>query len=71
MLKIARHGKRDMIGRGLAWLRVTSRLTKKNSLMDYPMKCEVWGKHLFDPRTGQTAWSNNGALVILIITAII
>ncbi|EQC1641790.1 phage tail tip protein J-related protein, partial [Proteus mirabilis] len=25
----------------------------------------VWGKHLFDPRTGQTAWSNNGALVIL------
>ncbi|NBL95364.1 phage tail tip protein J-related protein, partial [Proteus sp. G2675] len=29
------------------------------------VKCEVWGKHLFDPRTGQTAWSNNGALVVL------
>uniref|UniRef100_UPI0008F82C2A phage tail tip protein J-related protein n=3 Tax=Morganellaceae TaxID=1903414 RepID=UPI0008F82C2A len=29
------------------------------------VKCEVWGKHLFDPRTGQTEWSNNGALVIL------
>ncbi|MDE9591166.1 hypothetical protein, partial [Xenorhabdus bovienii] len=29
------------------------------------IKCEVWGKKLYDPRTQKTAWSNNGALVIL------
>ncbi|NBN45683.1 DUF1983 domain-containing protein, partial [Proteus sp. G2626] len=58
--------KEDMIGRGLAWLRVTLTFDQEKFPYGLPnVKCEVWGKHLFDPRTGQTEWSNNGALVIL------
>lgn len=66
MLKNCPSWKEDMIGRGLAWLRVTLRFDQEKFPYGLPnVKCEVWGKHLFDPRTGQTAWSNNGALVIL------
>ena len=66
MLKNCPSWKEDMIGRGLAWLRVTLTFDQEKFPYGLPnVKCEVWGKHLFDPRTGQTAWSNNGALVIL------
>ncbi|HCZ8681638.1 TPA: phage tail protein, partial [Proteus mirabilis] len=66
MLKNCSSWKEDMIGRGLAWLRVTLTFDQEKFPYGLPnVKCEVWGKHLFDPRTGKTAWSNNGALVIL------
>ena len=66
MLKNCPSWKEDMIGRGMAWLRVTLTFDQEKFPYGLPnVKCEVWGKHLFDPRTGQTAWSNNGALVIL------
>lgn len=66
MLKNCPSWKEDMIGRGLAWLRVTLTFDQEKFPYGLPnVKCEVWGKHLFDPRTGQTVWSNNGALVIL------
>ncbi|MBI6504237.1 DUF1983 domain-containing protein [Proteus mirabilis] len=66
MLKNCPSWKEDMIGRGLAWLRVTLTFDQEKFPYGLPnVKCEVWGKYLFDPRTGQTAWSNNGALVIL------
>ncbi|NBM79692.1 DUF1983 domain-containing protein [Proteus sp. G2659] len=66
MLKNCPSWKEDMIGRGLAWLRVTLMFDQEKFPYGLPnVKCEVWGKHLFDPRTGQTAWSNNGALVVL------
>ncbi|WP_337237679.1 phage tail tip fiber protein [Proteus faecis] len=66
MLKNCPSWKEDMIGQGLAWLRVTLTFDQEKFPYGLPnVKCEVWGKHLFDPRTGQTAWSNNGALVIL------
>ncbi len=66
MLKNCPSWKEDMIGRGLAWLRVTLTFDQEKFPYGLPnVKYEVWGKHLFDPRTGQTVWSNNGALVIL------
>ncbi|MBG6038256.1 DUF1983 domain-containing protein [Proteus cibarius] len=66
MLKNCSSWKEDMIGRGLAWLRVTLTFDQEKFPYGLPnVKCEVWGKHLFDPRTEQIAWSNNGALVIL------
>ena len=66
MLKNCPSWKEDMIGRGMAWLRVTLTFDQEKFPYGLPnVKCEVWGKHLFDPRTGQTTWSNNGALVIL------
>ena len=66
MFKNCPSWKEDMIGRGLAWLRVTLTFDQEKFPYGLPnVKCEVWGKHLFDPRTGQTVWSNNGALVIL------
>ncbi|HEK0385326.1 TPA: phage tail protein, partial [Proteus mirabilis] len=66
MLKNCPSWKEDMIGRGMAWLRVTLTFDQEKFPYGLPnVKCEVWGKHLFDPRTGQTEWSNNGALVIL------
>ncbi|CRL59016.1 phage tail protein [Proteus penneri] len=66
MLKNCPSWKEDMIGRGMAWLRVTLTFDQEKFPYGLPnVKCEVWGKHLFDPRTGQIEWSNNGALVIL------
>ncbi|HGN2857393.1 TPA: phage tail protein, partial [Proteus mirabilis] len=66
MLKNCPSWKEDMIGRGLAWLRVTLTFDQEKLPYGLPnVKCEVWGKHLFDPRTGQTVWGNNGVLVIL------
>ncbi|HID8296212.1 TPA: phage tail protein, partial [Proteus mirabilis] len=66
MLKNCPSWKEDMIGRGMAWLRVTLTFDQEKFPYGLPnVKCEVWGKHLFEPRTGQSVWSNNGALVIL------
>lgn len=66
MLKNCPSWKEDMIGRGMAWLRVTLTFDQEKFPYGLPnVKCEIWGKKLFDPRTGKTEWSNNGALVIL------
>ena len=55
-----------MIGRGLAWLRLTLRFDQEKFPYGVPnVKSELWGKEIYDPRTEKTAWSNNGALVIL------
>ncbi|EMO5258118.1 TPA: DUF1983 domain-containing protein [Proteus mirabilis] len=66
MLKNCPSWKEDMIGRSMAWLRVTLKFDQEKFPYGLPnVKCEIWGKKLFDPRTGETKWSNNGALVIL------
>nr|WP_278979500.1 DUF1983 domain-containing protein [Providencia alcalifaciens] len=66
MLKNAPSWKEDMIGDGLAWLRLTLRYDAEKFPYGVPnVKVEVWGKQLFDPRTNQTIWSNNGALIVL------
>ncbi|RNT31851.1 DUF1983 domain-containing protein [Proteus mirabilis] len=66
MLKNCPSWKEDMIGRGMAWLRVTLTFDQEKFPYGLPnVKCEIWGKKLFDPRTGKTEWSNNGALAIL------
>lgn len=66
MLKNCPSWKEDMMGRGMAWLRVTLTFDQEKFPYGLPnVKCEIWGKKLFDPRTGKTEWSNNGALVIL------
>ncbi|MBD1229396.1 phage tail tip protein J-related protein, partial [Xenorhabdus griffiniae] len=66
MLENCPSWKPDMIGRNMAWLRVTLKFDAEKFPYGLPnIKCEVWGKKLHDPRTGETRWSNNGALVIL------
>ncbi|WP_237386706.1 phage tail tip fiber protein [Xenorhabdus sp. Sc-CR9] len=66
MLENCPSWKPDMIGREMAWLRVTLKFDTEKFPYGLPnIKCEVWGKKLYDPRTQKTAWSNNGALVIL------
>lgn len=66
LLKNAPSWKSDMIGDGLAWLRLTLRYDAEKFPYGVPnIKVEVWGKPVYDPRTNKTAWSNNGALIIL------
>lgn len=66
LVKNAPSWKNDMIGRGLAWIRLTLRYDAEKYPYGVPnVKVEVWGKELFDPRSNRTIWSNNGALVIL------
>ncbi|WP_294110754.1 DUF1983 domain-containing protein [Providencia sp.] len=66
MLKNAPSWKEDMIGNGLAWLRLALKYDAEKFPYGVPnVKVEVWGKQVYDPRTNKTAWSNNGALVIL------
>lgn len=66
LLKHAPSWKEDMIGRGLAWLRLTLHFDQEKFPYGVPnVKSELWGKEIYDPRTEKTAWSNNGALVIL------
>ncbi|MGO2337135.1 phage tail tip protein J-related protein, partial [Providencia sp.] len=66
MLKNAPSWKEDMIGNGLAWLRLALKYDAEKFPYGVPnVKIEVWGKQIYDPRSDKTAWSNNGALVIL------
>ncbi|SPP31499.1 hypothetical protein ARAF_0628 [Arsenophonus endosymbiont of Aleurodicus floccissimus] len=66
LVKNAPSWKNDMIGRGLAWLRLTLTYDAEKFPYGVPnVKVEVWGKEIFDPRSNRTNWSNNGALVIL------
>lgn len=66
LLKNAPSWKSDMIGDGLAWLRLTLKYDAEKFPYGVPnVKVEIWGKPVYDPRTGKTGWSNNGALIIL------
>ncbi|WP_272658433.1 phage tail tip protein J-related protein [Providencia sp. PROV148] len=66
LLKNAPSWKSDMIGDGLAWLRLTLKYDAEKFPYGVPnVKAEIWGKPVYDPRTGKTGWSNNGALIIL------
>ncbi|HHQ2583575.1 TPA: phage tail tip protein J-related protein [Providencia rettgeri] len=66
LLKNAPSWKSDMIGDGLAWLRLTLKYDAEKFPYGVPnIKVEVWGKPVYDPRTNKIAWSNNGALIIL------
>lgn len=66
LLKNAPSWKSDMIGDGLAWLRLTLKYDAEKFPYGVPnVKVEIWGKPVYDPRTGKAGWSNNGALIIL------
>ncbi len=66
LLKNAPSWKSDMIGDGLAWLRLTLKYDAEKFPYGVPnVKVEIWGKPVYDPRTGKVGWSNNGALIIL------
>lgn len=58
--------KPDMILKGLASLRVSMLFDQQKYSAGIPnVKVEVWGRQIFDPRDGQTKWSDNAALVLL------
>ncbi|ATA23546.1 hypothetical protein AWC36_05180 [Brenneria goodwinii] len=66
LLENAPSWKDDMIGKGVAWLRVTLKFDSEKFPSGIPnIKVEKWGWEVYDPRTGDTAWSDNAALVIL------
>lgn len=58
--------KGDMIGRGIAWIRLTLKFDAEKFPSGIPnVKVKKRGWAVYDPRTGGTAYSNNAALVIL------
>lgn len=58
--------KNDMIGKGCSHLRVSMKFNQQKFSSGIPnIKCEVWGRQVFDPRDNQTKWSDNAALVVL------
>lgn len=58
--------KADMIGKGLSWLRVTLKFDAEKFPSGIPnITAEKLGRKVYDPRTGQTLYSNNAALCIL------
>ncbi|HEY1847287.1 MAG TPA: DUF1983 domain-containing protein [Buttiauxella sp.] len=66
MLENAPSWKEDMIGRGIAWLRVTLKFDAEKFPAGIPnIKVQKRGWALYDPRSGDTKYSNNAALVIL------
>lgn len=58
--------KADMIGKGISWLRISMKFNAEKFPAGIPnIKVEKLGRKVYDPRTGQTAYSNNAALCIL------
>lgn len=58
--------KPDMIGRGISWLRLSLKFNAEKFPSGIPnVRVEKFGRAVYDPRTGQTAYSNNAALCIL------
>lgn len=58
--------KTDMIGKGISWLRLTLKYSAEKFPSGIPnVRIEKFGRKVYDPRTGQTAYSNNAALCIL------
>lgn len=66
MLANTQSWKDDMIGRGITWARISLKFDNDKFPAGLPnIKFEVWGKKVYDPRNGTTAWSENAALCIL------
>lgn len=66
MLQNCASWKADMIGKGIAWLRISLKFDQDKFPAGLPnIKVLLRGKKLFDPRTNTTAWSDNAALAIL------
>lgn len=58
--------KADMIGKGISWLRISMKFNAEKFPSGIPnIKVEKLGRKVYDPRTGQTIYSNNAALCIL------
>lgn len=58
--------KSDMIGRGLAALRVSMLFSQKKYPAGIPnIKCEIWGRKVYDPRDRVMKWSDNATLIAL------
>lgn len=58
--------KDDMIGKGITWARISLKFDADKFPSGIPnIKFEVFGKKVYDPRNGTTAWSENAALCIL------
>ncbi len=58
--------KTDMIGRGITWVRLTQKFNAEKFPSGIPnVRIEKFGRRVYDPRTGQTAYSSNAALCIL------
>jgi len=58
--------KSDMIGRGLAWLRISYKSNFEKFPAGLPnLRIEKFGRRVYDPRDGQTKWTDNAALIIL------
>lgn len=57
--------KSDMIGKGITWVRMSLKFDADLFPAGIPnVKFEVFGKKVYDPRNGTTAWSDNAALCI-------
>ena len=66
MLQNCPSWKADMIGRGLTSLRLSLLFNQKRFPSGIPnVKMEIWGRRIYDPRDGQTKWSDNAALILL------
>ncbi len=58
--------KEDMIGKGITWMRTTLKFNAEKFPAGIPnIRVEKFGRKVYDPRTGQTVYSNNAALCIL------
>ncbi|WP_338464534.1 phage tail tip protein J-related protein [Franconibacter daqui] len=58
--------KPDMVGRGIAWLRLSLKFNAEKFPSGIPnVRVEKFGRAVYDPRTGLTGYSNNAALCIL------
>lgn len=55
----------DMIGKGITWIRVSLKFKQELFPAGLPnVKVQLRGKKVYDPRTGNTSWSANAALII-------
>lgn len=58
--------KEDMVGKGICWARVSLKYDQDKFPAGIPnIKFEVYGKHVLDPRSGLTLWTDNAALCIM------
>lgn len=66
MLQNCPSWKEDMIGKGLAWLRLTFTFDSEKYPSGLPnVKVLKKGRRIYDPRSGKMVFSDNAALVIL------
>lgn len=66
MLQNCTSWKEDMIGKGIAWLRISLKFDQEKFPAGLPnIQVEVRGKKVYDPRNGSTVFSSNAGLCIL------